>query len=62
MIKVDYSKATFKMLCLRKHLLKDITYFLYVVDNVLYLSNVIISTYSKGIGILVAQILDPNHT
>jgi len=46
-MKVDYSKATFKMLCLRKHLLKDITYFLYVVDNVLYLSNVNISYHTK---------------
>lgn len=46
-MKVDYSKATFKMLCLRKHLLKDITYFLYVVDNVLYLSNVILLNYLK---------------
>lgn len=54
---INYDKAIFQSICLRKHLLKDITYFLYVIDDTLILTNVV-HEYMLGTWFLVSKILD----
>ncbi|CAK59826.1 unnamed protein product (macronuclear) [Paramecium tetraurelia] len=44
---INYDSATFHTICQRKHLLKDITYFLYIIDDTMILTNELESQQPK---------------